>query len=162
MKFVNQECSHHALVEQFTSLSTKHHVSGIKDVTTMCTEYASRLLQHQVEVAQKVDYEFSDGDGSIVTVTYKDHTHNVNSESSTCTCSFWNTMLLRCVLFVTYIEMCKILYTITKEMWLFDSMANTYPNCASLFQDWLTVKTGVTWKDVYASSESEYNIKNSM
>ena len=44
-KFVNQECSHHAFVEQFTSLSTKHnHVSGMKNVTTMCTEYASRLL----------------------------------------------------------------------------------------------------------------------
>ena len=49
--------------------------------------------------------------------------------------------------------MCKILYTTTKEMWLFDSMANTYPNCVSLFQDWLTAKTGVMWKDVYASSE---------
>ena len=97
MKFVNQESSHHAFVEQFTSLSTKHdHVSGMKDVTTMCTEYASRLLWHQVEVAQKVDYEFSDGDGSIITVTYKDHTHNVNLESSTCTCSFWSTMLLPC------------------------------------------------------------------
>ena len=63
------------------------------------------------------------------------------------------TIMLHCVLLVTYIEMCKILYTTTKEMWLFDSMANTYPNCVSLFQDWLTAKTGVMWKDVYASSE---------
>ena len=97
MKFVDQESSHHAFIEQFTSVSTKlDHVPGMKDVTTICTEYASRLLHHQVEVAQKIGYEFSDGDGPIVTVTYKDHTHNVNTESSTCTCSFWSTMLLPC------------------------------------------------------------------
>ena len=97
MKFVDQESSHHAFVEQFTSVCTKlDHIPGMKDVTTVCTEYASRLLQHQVEVAQKIEYEFSDGDGPIVTVTYKDHTHNVNTESSTCTCSFWSTMLLPC------------------------------------------------------------------
>ena len=49
--------------------------------------------------------------------------------------------------------MSEMLYTTTKELWLFDSMASTYPNCVNLFQDWLTAKTGVTWKDVYASLE---------
>ena len=58
MKFVNQESSHHAFVEQFTSVYTKldHvyiYVPGMKDVATICTEYAFRFLQHQVEVAQK-------------------------------------------------------------------------------------------------------------
>ena len=97
MKFMNQESSHHAFVEQFTSVCTKlDHVPGMKDVTTIYTEYASRLLQHRVEVAQKVDYEFSDNEGPVVAVTYKDHTHNVNTESSMCTCSFWSTMLLPC------------------------------------------------------------------
>lgn len=59
IKFVNQESSHQAFVEQFTSVSTKHdQLPGMKHITAMCTEYASRLLLHQVEVAQKVDYEF--------------------------------------------------------------------------------------------------------
>ena len=36
-------------------------------------------------------------------------------------------------------------------MWLFDSIASTYPDCVSLFQEWLTARTEVAWKDVYAS-----------
>ena len=32
----------------------------------------------------------------------------------------------------------------------------------SLFQDWLTSKTGVAWNDVYASSEVVYNINQSV
>jgi len=92
VKSINQESSHHAFVEQFTTVSTKHdHVSGMKDITAACTRYAIRLLQHQLEVAQKVDYEFSRDDGQLVTVTFKDH-----MESSECTCSFWSTMLLPC------------------------------------------------------------------
>ena len=97
IKFVNQESSHHAFVEQFMSVSTNHdHLPGMKHITAMCTEYASRLLLHQVEVAQKVDYEFSDSEGPVVTVKYKDHTHKVDIQSSICTCSFWSTMLLPC------------------------------------------------------------------
>jgi len=34
VKSINQESSHHAFVEQFTTVSTKHdHVSGMKDIT---------------------------------------------------------------------------------------------------------------------------------
>ena len=69
MKFINQESSHQAFVEQFTTVSTKHdHMPGMKDITAACTGYAIRLLQHQLEVAQKVDYEFSSDDGPLVTV----------------------------------------------------------------------------------------------
>lgn len=97
VKSINQESSHHAFVEQFTSVSTKHdHLPGMKDITAVCTGYAIRLLQYQVEVAQKVDYKFSSDDGPTVAVMYKDHTHKVNTESSVCTCSFWSTMLLPC------------------------------------------------------------------
>ena len=71
IKFVNQESSHHAFVEQFMSVSTKHdHLPGMKNIIAMCTEYASRLLLHQVEVAQKVDDEFSDSEGPVLTVKY--------------------------------------------------------------------------------------------
>lgn len=97
LRFVDQESSHHAFVEQFTSVNAKlDRVPGMKDVTAICIYYASKLLQHQAEVAQKVDYEFSNGDRPIVAVTYKNHTHNVNTESSTCICSFWSAMLLPC------------------------------------------------------------------
>ena len=57
MKSINQERSHQAFVEQFTAVSTKHdHMPGMKDITATCTGYAIRLLQNQLEVAQKVDY----------------------------------------------------------------------------------------------------------
>ena len=45
IKFVNQESSHNAFVEQFMSVSTKHdHLPGMKNIIAMCTEYASRLF----------------------------------------------------------------------------------------------------------------------
>jgi len=94
VKSINQKSSHQAFVEQFTTASTK--VPGMKDITVACTGYAIRLLQHQLEVAQKVDYEFSGDDGPLVTVTFKDHIHKVDIESGECTCSFWSTMLLPC------------------------------------------------------------------
>jgi len=58
--------------------------------------YATKFLQEQVEVVQKVDYKFVDTGDSAVTVKYKDHTHNVDTEAGVCSCSFWNTMLLPC------------------------------------------------------------------
>jgi len=97
ISFINQESDHRAFVEQFTSLSTKlDHVPGMKEITANCTGYATKLLQNQVEVAQKVDYEFVNTDGAEVMVKYKDHTHNVDTEVWICSCSFWNTMLLPC------------------------------------------------------------------
>ena len=95
VKSINQESGHHAFVEQFTSVPTKHdHLPGMKDITAVCTGYAIRLLQCQVEVAQKVDYKCSSGDGPLVTVMHKDP--KVNTEYSVCTCSFWSTTLLPC------------------------------------------------------------------
>ena len=97
VKSINQESSHQAFVEQFTTVSTKHgHMPGMKNIAAACTGYTIKLLQHQLEVAQKVDYKFSSDDGPLVTVTFKDCIHKVNMESSECTCSFWSTMLLPC------------------------------------------------------------------
>ena len=85
MNFINQESSHNAFVEQFTSISTKlDHVAGMQEVSAICIGYATKLLQNQVEVAQKVDYEFVDTGDSAVTVKYKDHTHSVDIEAGVC------------------------------------------------------------------------------
>jgi len=78
-------------------VSTKfEYVAGMQEVTAICTGYATKLLQVQVEVAQKVDYEFVYLGDSAVMVKYKDHTHNIDIEAGVRSCSFWNTMLLPC------------------------------------------------------------------
>jgi len=47
VRSINQESSHHAFVEQFTTVSTKHdYLPGMKDITAVCTGYAIRLLQN--------------------------------------------------------------------------------------------------------------------
>ena len=56
----------------------------MQEITAICTAYAIKLLQQQVEVAQKINYKFADTGGSAITVKYKDHTHNVDIEAGVC------------------------------------------------------------------------------
>ncbi|XP_065890927.1 uncharacterized protein [Dysidea avara] len=45
-----------------------------------------------------------------------------------------------------------VVHPVKKELWLYDSVANTHPNCVALLE-WLVAKTGVTWKDIRALSQ---------
>ncbi|XP_065920475.1 uncharacterized protein [Dysidea avara] len=45
-----------------------------------------------------------------------------------------------------------VLQTTKKELWLFDSTANVYVSCISVFKEWLVLKTATTWRDINAAS----------
>jgi len=83
MNFINQESSHHAFVEQFTSMSTKFdHAAGMQEVSAGIFHLTSTRTGGST-VAQIVDYEFVDTDDSAVMLKYKDHTHTVDTEVHT-------------------------------------------------------------------------------
>ena len=92
INFINHESTHNA-----STSTALDDISGVREMSSTCTGYATQLVLKQMEVAQKVEYQhtYTDASGGVI-VSYGQSSYDVDNNASSCSCSFWKTMSLPC------------------------------------------------------------------